>query len=184
MPAKYHWRTASVSLFLTLSPCSPRSVDDHKVPCVVGISAYRCSGLLGAAASVMRPVSPLGKPSVSFFQVSPPSVERHTPPVALPLIMVQGLRCAVHMPANSTCGLPGSITRVEAPVLSSTYSTFCQVLPASVVLNTPRSGFGPQGLPCAATHTLAGFSGSITIAEIWPASFSPMNCQVLPASGE
>src|SRR2546422_627299 len=39
-------------------------------------------------------------------------------------------------------GLPGTITRSVAPVVSLTNNTFCHVLPPSALRNTPRSGFG------------------------------------------
>ena len=44
----------------------------------------------------------------------------------------------------------GSMTRSTAPVRASTLSEWLQLLPPSVVLNTPRSGFSPHRWPSAA----------------------------------
>jgi hypothetical protein len=63
------------------------------------------------------------------------------------------------MAANSLFGLPGSVARSAAPVRGSTYSTFLQVLPPSVVLNTPRSAFSPHAWPMAATQATFGSVG-------------------------
>src|SRR5690242_12999463 len=128
--------------------------------------------------------SAVGRPLPSLFQVLPPSCERQMPPSVLPLTCVHGLRCSVHMPAYSTFGLDGSIAMSLAPVVSLTYSTLFQVLPASVVMNTPRVSLGFHGLPCTATYTVLASFGSTMIFEISPASASPLNCQVLPSSGE
>src|SRR4029077_6913845 len=54
----------------------------------------------------------------------------------------------------------------------------------SAVRYTPRSGLGAHTWPSAATKTMSGLAGSITIWETWPTSPSPMNCQLLPASGD
>src|SRR5882724_9312691 len=96
----------------------------------------------------------------------------------------QGRRTNCHIPANSMRGLPGTITRCAAPVESFTNRTFCHVLPPSAVRYTPRSELGAQTWPSAATNTMSGLAGSITIWETWPTSLSPMNCQLLPASGD
>jgi len=58
------------------------------------------------------------------------------------------------------------MTRSDTPVVSFANSTFCQVLPPSAVRNTPRSGFGAQAWPIAATSTMSGFVGSTTMREI------------------
>ena len=59
-----------------------------------------------------------------------------------------------HIAANSTRGFPGAMARSAAPVVSFTKSTFFQVFPPSVVLNTPRSALGPHVCPSAATKTV------------------------------
>src|SRR5256885_173379 len=59
-----------------------------------------------------------------------------------------------------------------------------QVLPPSAVRNTPRSALGAHTWPSAATNTTSGLAGSITIRVICPTSPRPMNCQLLPASGD
>jgi hypothetical protein len=68
------------------------------------------------------------------------------------------------------------------PVESLTKSVFFQVRPPSVVLKIPRSSFGPNGDPSAASQTMFGLVGCTMRLPICPASFSPMNCHVLPAS--
>ena len=57
-----------------------------------------------------------------------------------PLENVQCLRDICHIEACSTLGSDESIAMLMAPVPSFTYRIFFQVLPPSVVLNTPRSG--------------------------------------------
>jgi len=81
-------------------------------------------------------------------------------------------------------GLPGCMTRSEAPVWSSTKRTFFQLAPPSVVRKTPRVAFGFQTLPSTATKTVFGSCGSISTFEICPASPSPMKRQEAPASDE
>src|SRR3989454_7356485 len=48
-----------------------------------------------------------------------------------PEIISQGWRTTCHIPANSTRGLPGTMTRSDTPVVSFTNRTFCHVLPPS-----------------------------------------------------
>ena len=48
------------------------------------------------------------------------------------------------------------MTTSTAPVVSSTNSTFSQVVPPSRVRNRPRSWFGPKGCPSAATNAIFG----------------------------
>src|SRR5690348_2411809 len=163
----------------------PVSVLPHRMHFFVGIVAYTVLGDDGAKPILMRSDgSAVGNPPPTLFQVRPPSVDFQMPPSVLPLTSVHGLRCMVHMPASSTFGLDGSISMSLAPVISLTYSTFFQFLPPSVVMNTPRVSLGFQGLPSTATYTVFGSCGLTTMLEISPASFSPLNCQVLPASGE
>src|SRR5579863_124126 len=99
-----------------------------------------------------------------------------------PLENVQCLRDICHIAAYTTCGLDGSIAMLIAPVSSLTYRTFCQVLPPSVVLNTPRSGLVPNKWPSAATYTTSGSLGSIIIQLMIWVSANPMNVQVFPPS--
>src|SRR5579875_469219 len=163
----------------------PESVLPHRMHFCVGTVAYTVLGDEGAIAIRTRSVaSVVGSPPPSLFQVRPPSLDFQMPPSVLPLICVHGLRCSVHIPAYSTFGLDGSISMSLAPVVSLTYSTFFQFVPPSVVMNTPRVVVGFHGSPSTATQTVFGSDGSTTMLEISPASFSPLNCQVLPASGE
>src|SRR5690348_3048829 len=163
----------------------PASVLPHRMHFFVGIVAYTVLGDDGAKPILTRSVgSVVGRPPPTLFQVRPPSVDFQMPPSVLPLSSVHGLRCMVHMPASRTFGFEGSIWMSLAPVVSLTYSTFFQFLPPSVVMNTPRVSLGFHGLPSTATYTVFGSCGLTTMLEISPASFSPLNCQVLPSSGE
>ena len=105
----------------------------------------RCE-LAGETATPILPSAPLGIPGlkVSSFHVSPPSVLFHRPLRPLPASMPHGIRWNFHMAAYRTRGLFTSSERSIAPVLSLRKSTFFQLLPPSVVRNTPRSGLGPK----------------------------------------
>src|SRR6266567_6541819 len=46
----------------------------------------------------------------------------------------------------------------------------------------PRSGFGPNTRPCAATYAMSGFVGCTRTREICCVSASPRNVHVLPPS--
>ncbi len=46
----------------------------------------------------------------------------------------------------------------------------------------PRSAFGPQTCPCAATYTMSGFSGWMRTRAIWRVSRRPTFFQVRPPS--
>ncbi len=106
----------------------------------------------------MRPQTPLGSPSPeSFVQLSPPSTDFQRLLPGPPLSRLHGVRWACQNPAKSTRGFVASIARSTAPVLSSTNRTFCQVAPPSFERKTPRSAFGPNVWPSAATYTRSGF---------------------------
>ena len=76
----------------------------------------------------------------------------------------------------------GSIAMSVNPVSSSMNLILFHVLPPSVVLKMPRSGFGPNRWPGDATYTVSGFFGSITMRAIVCVSFRPMFVNVLPPS--
>src|SRR3990172_470485 len=59
-----------------------------------------------------------------------------------------------------------------------------QVRPPSVVLNTPRSGFGFHRLPRAATYAMSGLVGCTMTLPMCRVSTSPRWVHVLPASVE
>src|SRR4029077_14202698 len=110
-----------------------------------------------------------GQPPVRRSGVSappPPPVDRCIPPPAPPETSSQGRRTNCHIPANSTRGLPGTMTRSAAPVVSFTKRDCCQVWPPAAVRNTPRSTLGAQTWPSAATKTMSGFEGSMTMRLI------------------
>ena len=54
------------------------------------------------------------------------------------------------------------------PVSLLTNSVFFHVLPPSVVLKMPRSSFGPNGEPSAASHTVLGLDGWTLMPPICP----------------
>src|SRR5690242_19200854 len=131
----------------------------------------------------MRPRIPLGNPfPVSCFHVSPPSVDRYNPLPAPPLEKFHGCRRACHRAAYTIRASCGSKLTSIAPVFSSLYSTFVQDLPPSVLRNTPRSVFGPNAWPSAATSTMSGLAGSTMTAPICRLSRSPAWLQLLPPS--
>src|ERR1700741_4492115 len=99
-------------------------------------------------------------------------------------MIVQGLRSLRVITANTTFGLPGWSSTSDAPVLSLRYSTFFQFRPPSVVRKIPRSALFLKMFPVAETKTMSGLVGWIRTAPIWPASRSPTNVQVCPASFE
>src|SRR5437868_60027 len=68
------------------------------------------------------------------------------------------------------------------PVSWSMNSVLVQVAPPSLDIKTPRSGFGPQRSPSAATYRMSGFDGCTTIRPMWKVSFRPICFHVLPAS--
>ena len=69
-----------------------------------------------------------------------------------------------------------------APVSRVTNSVFVQFLPPSVVMNTPRSSFGPYKCPMAATHTMFGSLGWTMTREMACVSFRPMFSNVTSAA--
>ena len=75
-------------------------------------------------------------------------------------MIVHGFRSARHTEAKITSGLPGWNSTSTAPVESFTNSTFSQRFPPSVVRKTPRSAFGLNGFPIAATKATSGFVGT------------------------
>src|SRR5919201_7016252 len=106
-------------------------------------------GSLGATAmsACTNPSGPVaGRPLVSGFHVDPPSVDLKMPPfVPFQAPFSHGPCRVSHRHAYTTSGFFGSNSRSDAPVFSSLYSTFWNVLPPSVDRKTPRSSFGPYG---------------------------------------
>src|SRR4051812_35896451 len=140
----------------------------------------------GETLTPMRPTATLGMPSlfVSSVQVSPPSMLFHSPLFPPPALNPHGKRWNLHIAAYRILALVGSMARSMAPVLSSTKSTFCHVLPPSRERNTPRVGLGPNAWPNAATYTRSGFRGSTRTAAMWRVSSSPRCVHVSPPSVE
>ena len=110
-------------------------------------------GFAGDTATPIFPISAFGIPGllVSSVQVSPASVDFHNPLRPPPASMPHGERWNFHIAAYMIRGLVGSMERSVAPVESLMNKIFFQVLPPSMVRNTPRSGLGPNACPIAAT---------------------------------
>src|ERR1700682_6381183 len=81
-------------------------------------------------------------------------------------------------------GFAGSSCTSTTPVFSLMVSTAFQVLPASVVLYSPRSPPGPHSGPSAATYTTFESRGSITTRPICSDFLSPRFCQLFPPSSD
>src|SRR6266704_1337564 len=107
------------------------------------------------------------------------------PPPAPPEDSIHGLRITCQNAAYSTSGLDGSIARSEAPVESFLNSTLVQVLPPSVVFQTPspcdtlpRTAYSP-----VPTYPTSGLDSLTPIAPIVPPKYlSVTGSQVLPPS--
>ncbi len=97
-------------------------------------------------------------------------------------MIVHGRRSPRHAPAYISSGFAGFIASETTPVRSLMKSTFFQLLPPSVVLNTPRSELGPNGWPRAATYATSALRGWIFNAPICPTSGRPAKVQLFPAS--
>src|SRR6267378_1413837 len=131
----------------------------------------------------MRPVE-AGSPFVSRVQLRPPSRVRKIPPVVPPAVYDHAVRRRAYIAAYSVFGSPGSIARSTAPVSASTFSTWVQVLPPSVVLKIPRSGLSFHSRPSAATYTVLLSVGCGMTREIVDVASRPMDFQVAPPSPE
>ena len=79
-------------------------------------------------------------------------------------------------------GFWGSCATSAAPVRASTYSVLVQVLPPSVVRYTPRSGLSLNSGPVAATSTVSGRVGWITMRAMRSVFSRPMRVHVSPPS--
>src|SRR3954447_19777875 len=103
--------------------------------------------------------------------------------LASPRKLSNSSRCRCQVATSIVSGLAGLTAISITPVLSSSSGrTFFQVLPPSVVLNSPRSPPGPYSRPRAPTNTVSGLVGWIQILPIWYEAFRPMFFQVLPPS--
>src|SRR6267143_4792198 len=60
--------------------------------------------------------------------------------------------------------------------------TSCHVVPPSVVLYSPRSGFAAHACPSAATYTMLGLVGCTTMRPMAPLRSRPLGFQVSPPS--
>ena len=138
----------------------------------------------GATATPARPHSPSGSPCPMIcVHVTPSSTDLYSPlPGPYEVPFCPGFRMPCHSVAYTTRGFPGSKQRSIAAVTLSLYRTFFQLRPPSVDRKTPRSSFGPELWPIAATRTRSGFRGSTRILPIFRESPSPTCCQFSPPS--
>ena len=107
------------------------------------------------------PQSPFGMPGLAVisFQLSPPSTDLNMPPPGPPEFSDHGVRYAFQNAAYKMFGSFGSRIKSEMPTFSLRYKTFFQLLPPSVVLNTPRCSFGPNACPNTPIQMMSGFVG-------------------------
>src|SRR5207248_2405760 len=90
-----------------------------------------------------------GGGGTNSVQVSPPSREVNRPLPLPPLVRLQGVRRACHMPAKSTFGADGSRQTSEAPASASRASTCFQDLKGSAK--------GSRGKPASASRASTCF---------------------------
>ena len=140
---------------------APASLERNKPPFSFSTSAYTRFGSAPLTATPIRPIIPDGSPGLRVISVhvSPPSVDLKSPEPGPPLDIVYSFRNASHSAAYITFGFARSIEMSIAAVLSSRKRTLRHVVPPSVLLKTPRSGFGAECFPNAATNTISGFEG-------------------------
>src|SRR5439155_5656421 len=119
---------------------APPSSERNSPPESASTSAHTRSWSKGETARPSFPMSPLGRPllRVISVQLSPPSVDLKNPLPAPPETSSQGRRTACHSPAYRMRGLTASSAKSIAPVLPLRYRTLSQVLPPSLLRNTPR----------------------------------------------
>ena len=88
-------------LSLTRSHVSPPSSESSSTPSSCSTMAQTRPDLAGDAATPMRPLIPSGMPglSVRSVQVSPPSVDRHSPLSGPAPTRLQGVRSTCHIAA-------------------------------------------------------------------------------------
>src|SRR5438093_3584943 len=141
-------------------------------------------GFERAISSPMRPMMGLtGRPLPdSFVHVFAPSVVFHKPLPGPPPLKPQGVRRRWYDAAMSTSGFDGFMATSVNPVFSSMNFVFVQVLPPSVVLYSPRSWFGPNKCPSAATYAMSGSFGWTTMRAMLCVSLSPMVSKLFPPS--
>src|SRR3954463_1521280 len=108
--------------------------------------AYTRFGSLRETAMPMRPSPSVGRPSVSCFQVVPPSVDLYNP-LPGPFdggYTFHGGRRVCHNDAYIVFESVGSKARSIAAVSLSLCRMGVQVFPPSVERKTPRSTLGPK----------------------------------------
>src|SRR5712692_11331821 len=176
-------RRSSVAFFQLAPPSSER----YKPPFFSFASTIkytRWPRVPGATATPDRPQSVAGSPCPAIgVHVSPSSDDLYrTLPGQYACPFCPGFRMPCHSVAYTTRGFPGSKQRSTAAVTLSLYRTFFQLRPPSVDRKTPRSSFGPELWPIAATSTTSGFRGSTRILPICRVSSSPTCCQFSPPS--
>src|SRR5207247_8802296 len=129
------------SVDLKIPPPGPPDSSCHGLRCACQKAAYSTSGLDGSTTRSEIPVESLR--NSTLFHVLPPSVVLYTPRSAF------GPKACPWAPAHALAGLAGC-TRTREICCVSASPTKVQVLPASVVLNTPspcealpRMGYSP-----------------------------------------
>src|SRR6185437_4605331 len=172
---------SQLTTFQLAPPSSLRHTDPWSF---VWINAYMRCGFEGAMDTSILPSGGFGSPLavVRCVQVCPLSCEMYTPLPGPPLSSAQVRTLNCQVPASTVSGWPGSMLSPLQPVSSLTNSVCFQVLPPSVVRNTPRSRCGAAPEPSAQTSTLSVSFGLIRISAIRPVFGNPMCFQVVPPS--
>src|SRR6185437_11974894 len=172
---------SQLTTFQLAPPSSLRHTDPWSL---VWISAYMRCGLEGAMVTSILPSGGFGSPlaAVRCVQDWPLSCERYTPLPGPPLSSAQVRTLNCQVPASTVSELPGSMLRPLQPVSSLTNSVCFQVLPPSVVRNTPRSCCGAAPEPSAQTSTLFVSFGLMRMRAMRPVFGRPMCFQVAPPS--
>src|ERR1019366_9982267 len=97
-----------------------------------------------------------------------------------PPTKLYALRCLWNAAAYMMFGSVGSMMTSVTPVCGLIVRTAFQVFPPFTVLYSPRSPPSAQRGPTAATYTMFGFVGLITIRPTCCDVLRPMFVQVLP----
>src|SRR5690242_4666723 len=172
---------SQLTTFQWLPPSSLRQTDPWSL---VWINAYMRCGLDGAMVTSILPSGGFGNPFsvVRCVHVWPLSCEMYTPLPGPPLSSAQVRTLNCQVPASTVSGLPGSMLSPLQPVSSLTNRVCFQVLPPSVVRNTPRACCGVAPEPSAHTSTLFVSFGLMRISAMRPVFGNPMCFQAAPPS--
>ena len=165
--------------FFQVSPSSP---DKYKPGTLASTIESNSDGLEGLMEITIRPNSPSGKPSVSFFHVFPPSTDLKSALPFPPETNEKGCLLNCQKLAKIILGSRGLCAISAQPVFSSTYKILFHVFPASLLSYKPRCLLEDQSGPGTATNKCLLSLGFIKILLMCSVLSSPSFCQLAPAS--